>query len=144
MSTKHIQTFKNHDNGRRASVVWDTQDEVYRIEARTVTGTVDAGLGHFDPGDYSDMSAPAKNDAVDAARAWVNGHATNTEFLVHIIEWARTGPLMQAFVINALVEYSKEVAAAPLESLDANGMVNPVAWQACAVELRDALRNRHG
>lgn len=65
---------------------------------------------------------------------------TNTKFVVRLMDQASTGPLMQAFVIEALRDYSARVMAA--EPRADNGFVSWTAWHACAAETDQALTDR--
>ena len=53
------------------------------------------------------------------------------------MEDSKTGPLMQAFVVEAITQYSEQVEANPLPE---NGFISPRAWRDCAVEALDAIR----
>lgn len=87
-------------------------------------------------------------DACDADEkdSWRDRYAeahrgeSNTEFVTRVMEFARTGPLMQVFVIQALDQYSKAVSAADPASCD-TGLVSGAAWVACAKELQTEIRN---
>lgn len=68
---------------------------------------------------------------------------TNTEFVTDLMEYSRCGPLIQAFVIQALDQFSKHVAAGKPEDFD-NGMVSGAAWHACGVEIQKKLQERLG
>jgi hypothetical protein len=66
---------------------------------------------------------------------------TNVEFVTEIMEHAASGPLMQAFVIEALAKYARACVEASAESLD-TPMLNGFAWKRCAIEL-DAKLAQH-
>jgi hypothetical protein len=63
---------------------------------------------------------------------------TNTQMLMHLMEHAKTGPLIQAFILHGLEQYAKRVAAKTPAELD-NPMIAGHAWHACAVEVRDTI-----
>ena len=65
---------------------------------------------------------------------------TNTEFVVHLMEYSRNGPLMQMFVIDALGKWADRVAASPPIE---HGLINGEAWKDCAVELRERLNEKY-
>ena len=68
---------------------------------------------------------------------------TNEEFVVRLMTSARTGPLMQAFIIDSLGKQAKEVAESDLKD-DGNSFVNLDAWKACAVELHNEMQAKYG
>ena len=65
---------------------------------------------------------------------------TNVQRLTHLMEFSTTGPLMQAYIINALISYSEDM-------LDEDEETNPVAhsliaegaWRRCAKECLNTL-----
>lgn len=68
---------------------------------------------------------------------------SNTEFLTRIMNvGCPTGSLIQAFVIEALTRYSKDV----LESDNEwdNGLINSVTWSATAEWLKAELDKKYG
>jgi hypothetical protein len=67
---------------------------------------------------------------------------TNAKFVVRLMEQSSTGPLMQAFVLEALRDYSaRMLAAEPPADADA-GFITWTAWHACAAETDQALTDR--
>lgn len=68
---------------------------------------------------------------------------TNTQLLNEIMEWSPAGPLVQAFVIQALETFAVRVIAAGPEACD-SPMVSGKAWVKCAVEVQKALREHLG
>lgn len=66
---------------------------------------------------------------------------TNTEFITELMEFARTGPLMQAFVIESIRRYAQTCAQAHPDTFD-SGVMNGRAWVACAKEARDQIDKR--
>lgn len=73
-------------------------------------------------------------------------HETNTEFITRVMEFSKSGPLMQAFVIECLTKWSDHVVDmfdAEPELLDANNwFINPKAWYSCAKELQSELAKK--
>ena len=68
---------------------------------------------------------------------------TNVEFVTRIMENSRAGPLMQAFVIQALATFSKRVAESTPEKLD-TPMISGAAWHKCGVELNKEFNLKYG
>lgn len=66
---------------------------------------------------------------------------SNLEFLTDIMEHANSGPLMQAFIIDALAKVARKTCEASAEECD-SPMVNGYAWKRCAIEL-DAKLTQH-
>ena len=71
---------------------------------------------------------------------------TNTQVLTNLMEFARTGPIMQMFIMDALSKRADAIVAAGIdkvrEAFGPNNMVSPDAWFAAAQELKAAL-DRH-
>ena len=67
---------------------------------------------------------------------------TNTKFVVRIMEQASTGPLMQAFVLEAMRIYAADILATETPPDAETGIVSWAAWQACAAEADQALADR--
>jgi hypothetical protein len=66
---------------------------------------------------------------------------TNVEFITEIMERASSGPLMQAFIIDALAKVARRGVEASAEEMD-TPMINGYAWKRCAIEL-DAKLAQH-
>lgn len=64
---------------------------------------------------------------------------TNTQLITKLMEHNKTGPLMQAFVIEAISHYAEHAKANPLPE---NGFISPRAWTMCATEALTAI-NHH-
>ena len=67
---------------------------------------------------------------------------TNTKFIVRIMEQSSAGPLMQAFVIEALRNYAAEVLATETPADADAGFITWTAWHACAAEADQVLADR--
>lgn len=67
--------------------------------------------------------------------------STNVEFITELMEWPDTGPLMQAFVLEAIWEYAMQVTTNPPPP--DNGFINWESWLACAEEALTKLQARH-
>ena len=67
---------------------------------------------------------------------------TNTKFIVRIMEQSSTGPLMQAFVIEALRNYAADILATETPPDAETGFISWAAWRACAAEADQALADR--
>ncbi len=68
--------------------------------------------------------------------------ATNEELISNLMNFAKSGPMMQAFIIEGLRIYSEQVKKADLSNM-ADGFVNPETWKACAVEYLQTLESRN-
>ena len=66
---------------------------------------------------------------------------TNTEFVTRLMEYAKTGPLMQAVIITGLQYYASHVVAQPASKFD-SAFLNEQAWVDCAAELKRELEER--
>ena len=67
---------------------------------------------------------------------------TNTKFIVRIMDQASTGPLMQAFVLEAMRIYAADILATETPPDAETGIISWAAWQACAAEVDQALADR--
>jgi hypothetical protein len=67
---------------------------------------------------------------------------TNTKFIVRVMDHASTGPLMQAFVLEALRNYSADILATETPPDAETGFISWAAWRACAAEADQALADR--
>lgn len=68
---------------------------------------------------------------------------TNTQFITDLMEFAKSGPLMQAFVLEAISKYAERCAEADPSVFD-SPLMNGTAWHRCAVEARAALKSHLG
>ena len=64
---------------------------------------------------------------------------TNTQIVRHIMEYSAAGALKQAFVIEALYQYSQQILN-DKEAWPQNSMVSQEAWQTCARETINQLK----
>jgi hypothetical protein len=73
--------------------------------------------------------------------------ATNIEMLSHLMQFSKTGPMCQMFVIDALTKHSERVANLTddevREHFPENGMINGFAWREAARELSQRIRDHH-
>lgn len=76
-------------------------------------------------------------------RTTMTSKSTNVEFVVELMKYSAHGALIQAFVMQALEQYAKRVAAVDPQTLD-TPLVSGHAWHGCAVEVRDKLAKRLG
>jgi len=74
---------------------------------------------------------------------------TNTEFVFHMMEFSKSGPMMQLFIMDAIMKASNNVAEMPIEELrrqfefsGAANFINPDAWHAAATELDNEIKKR--
>lgn len=67
---------------------------------------------------------------------------TNTKFVVRLMDQASTGPLMQAFLLEALREYSAKILTTETPTDADAGFITWTAWHACAAEADQALTDR--
>lgn len=69
----------------------------------------------------------------------MNKHETNIEFVTRLMEFSPVGALSQLFIIAAIDNYSKAVAAAPpIEHV----LINGEAWKRTAEWVQQELENR--
>jgi hypothetical protein len=58
------------------------------------------------------------------------------------MDYASTGPLMQAFLLEALRDYSAKILAADTPADPDAGFIPWAAWHACAAEADQAMADR--
>ncbi len=70
---------------------------------------------------------------------------TNVEFLTDVMEWSPAGPLMQAFVIEAIAKYAEQVQHMPQDQRDQmdNSFISYAGWRKCADEYMVAISERN-
>lgn len=67
---------------------------------------------------------------------------TNIEFVNSIMEFSRHGAMAQVFVMQAIENYAKAVAAATPEQLD-TPVVSGHVWHGCATEILAKLSEHY-
>lgn len=68
---------------------------------------------------------------------------TNTEFLSHMMERAKAGPIMQIMIVSAIDNYTKACLERGEGCLGgATAMINEAAWLAACKEFQEALEER--
>lgn len=75
-------------------------------------------------------------------------HETNVEFLTRVMEFSRSGALMQGFILQAIEQYANAVKNAPIvEPKEEEGFINfaphPVVWRDCAIELLQEIEQHY-
>lgn len=68
--------------------------------------------------------------------------ATNEQLISHLMNFAKSGPMMQAFIIEGLRLYAEQVKNADLSKMARGGFISAEAWKACAVEYVETLDAR--
>ena len=69
---------------------------------------------------------------------------SNTEFLTEVMDFSRTGPVMQLFILDTLNKHAKVIADMPPAELQKafgeNSFINSADWQAAAKEFLQAFK----
>ena len=69
---------------------------------------------------------------------------TNVELVTDMMEFSQAGALKQAFIIEAIHNYSQDVVAAENASDGVSvSFISPQAWKLCAKECLDAISSRN-
>ena len=68
---------------------------------------------------------------------------TNTKFVARLMDQASSGPLMQAFLLEALRDYSAKILATESPPTPDAGYITWTAWHTCAAEADQALADRN-
>jgi hypothetical protein len=68
----------------------------------------------------------------------------NSAFVTRLMDFARCGPIMQAFIIDAIGNRSKVIIKHQERVREEmkNGVIHPEAWIAAAKEIQDELAKR--
>ena len=66
---------------------------------------------------------------------------TNVQRLTHLMEFSTTGPLMQAYIINALISYSEDMVDEDEETNPDHSLLVAGVWRRCAEECLTTLRD---
>lgn len=70
--------------------------------------------------------------------------STNVEFVVELMEFSKNGPLIQAYVLEALRLYSESVVQNQ-DQIPEDGFISRKLWVSCAEEVLVKLKERnHG
>lgn len=128
--------------GERIVVVkQDSETQEYRARLFTY------GQPHKDADYFTEDLDDAKATAERMLKPWNEQPAahrqTNTEWLTDLMDFSKAGPLMQAFVLEAIAKYAKRCAEAESSTFD-SPMLSGTAWQRCAVEAQTALAKHLG
>ena len=67
---------------------------------------------------------------------------SNPKFIADLMTYASSGPLMQAFVFEALDRYAADVLASAPPANAENALISWPAWSACAAEITQAMAER--
>lgn len=68
-------------------------------------------------------------------------HETNEEFTARLMRFAKSGAMMQLFILTALEKYANQCIEAGAATFD-SGFLSGAAWIRCAQEALDNL-NKH-
>ena len=66
---------------------------------------------------------------------------TNVEFVTELMEYSNHGVFMQAFILEALDNYTQRVLASP--PLPESSLIPDAVWRGCAEELQTKLKERY-
>lgn len=67
---------------------------------------------------------------------------SNVEFITELMEFAQTGPMMQAFIMEACSRYAKQVMESDGKEWPENYIISFDLWKRVATELNEALDKR--
>jgi hypothetical protein len=66
---------------------------------------------------------------------------TNVQRLTHLMEFSNSGPLMQAYILNALMNYSEDMLDEDEETTPDHSLIAAGTWRRCANECLTTLRD---
>ncbi len=74
---------------------------------------------------------------------------TNVQFLKRLMDYSRTGAIMQGFIMDSIMKQAEELAATSLEEVraqfkasGADSFINPDAWKMAAEEFKFEMEAR--
>jgi len=70
-----------------------------------------------------------------------DGRETNAQLVARLMERAKSGPIAQLFIVEAVRRYADQCADADANKLDL-GPISGAHWKRCAAELREEI-NKH-
>jgi hypothetical protein len=68
---------------------------------------------------------------------------TNSEFIMHMMEFSKAGPLSQIFIIEAITQYSQNVID-NADELQENSFIDATAWLNTAKIITEEMAARYG
>ena len=70
-------------------------------------------------------------------------NATNAETIAELMEFSKSGPIVQLFIMDALAKHADVVGALTdeqaVEQIGNNGFINALAWRDAAKEVKATL-----
>lgn len=70
---------------------------------------------------------------------------TNTEVVMDLMEYSPYGVMSQIMIVEAIRHYVEMVAACPMdENSKAATIINPIAWNGCAANIKERMEARYG
>ncbi len=73
----------------------------------------------------------------------VEGRETNAEFVARLMEFAKSGPIAQLFIIEAVRRYAEQCKDADPKKLE-TGIIPGAHWKRCAVEIHEEVSKHLG
>lgn len=70
-----------------------------------------------------------------------DGRETNSQLITRLLDFPKSGPLMQVFMVEALRRYAALCADGDLTKMDL-GPISGAHWKRCALELHAEI-NKH-
>lgn len=72
-----------------------------------------------------------------------NGRESNVQLISRLMERAKSGPLAQVFVVEAVRRYAEQCATADASKMDL-GPISGAHWKRCAVECHEEITRHLG
>ncbi|HZO54919.1 MAG TPA: hypothetical protein VFB63_19585 [Bryobacteraceae bacterium] len=76
-------------------------------------------------------------------KAAPEGRETNADFVARVMEFSKSGPLAQLFVIESIRRYAEACADAPPEKMQ-TGFISGAQWKRCAQEIHAEVTRHLG
>lgn len=69
---------------------------------------------------------------------------TNEQFIVYMLNWSKSGPMMQSFIVEALRAYSHATTENGPPADNPTAIVSPLAWYNIGLELKTKIDEKYG
>jgi len=73
----------------------------------------------------------------------VEGHETNEQFVARLMEFSKSGPVTQLFIIESIRRYAEQCKDADPKKLE-TGIIPGAHWKRCAVEIHEEISKHLG
>lgn len=73
----------------------------------------------------------------------VEGHETNADFVARLMEFSKSGPIAQLFIIESVRRYAEQCKDADPKKME-TGIISGAMWKRCAAEIHAEVSKHLG